>query len=167
MKDVIGFEGLYSVTSCGRIWSYKSNKFLKPNDNGCGYLQVTLYKDGKRYNRLVHRLVVEAYLDNSDNLPEVNHKDEVKSHNWINNLEYCDRKYNINFGTGIERGAEARSKALLNDPKHSHRIRCIETGEEFPSLMECQRKLGCSSGNLSEHLRGKRKHVNGYTFERI
>lgn len=157
MRDVIGFEGLYAVTSCGRVWSYRSNKFLKPQKDKDGYLFVALCVDGQHNPRRIHRIVAETYIPNPNNLPEVNHKDEIKDHNWINNLEWCDRKYNIRYGTGIKRSKEAIS----------HKVRCVETGEEFRSIMDCERKIGVNHGNLSQHLRGLRGCVNGLHFERI
>lgn len=160
MKDIAGYEGLYAITPYGEVWSYKRKRFLKPSTNTGGYFQVLLYKDGKRYCRFVHRLTAEAYLDNPENLPQVNHKDEVKTHNWISNLEWANAKYNNNFGTRNDRIA----KAMINNPKRSHRIRCVETGEEFPSISECARNLGISQGNLSDHLHGRHKHVNGLHF---
>ena len=153
MRDIKGFEGIYAVTSCGRVWSYRKNKFLKPGDNGKGYLFVGLCKNGKRYQILVHRLVSEAYIPNPNNLSEVNHKDEIKSHNWINNLEWCDHKYNINYGTLIE--------------KISTKIQCVETKEVFDSLTDCERKTGCYEGSISHHLKGRRENVNGLHFIKI
>lgn len=158
MKDIRGFEGLYAVTSCGRVWSYRRKKFLKPHTYSNGYLYVDLSKNGKHNLRRVHRLVAEAYIPNPDNLPQVNHKDEIKTHNWINNLEWCDAKYNVNYGTGIDRSTKKRSM----------KIRCVETGEEFASMMDCMRKTGISQGNISMHLRGiKYKSILGLHFERV
>ena len=103
MKDVVGYEGLYAVTSCGKVWSYRNEKFLKPRDNGNGYLFVNLYKNGGYKPKQIHRLVAEAYIPNPDNLPQVNHKDENKANNCLQNLEWCDAKYNSNYGTRNEK----------------------------------------------------------------
>lgn len=75
MRDIKGYEGLYAATSCGRIFSYRAKKFLKPRITKKGYCRVLLYKDGKGKDFYIHRLVAEAYLDNPENLPQVNHKD--------------------------------------------------------------------------------------------
>lgn len=158
MKDVKGYEGLYGITSCGRVWSYRRKKFLKPCDSGNGYLYVGLHKDGEVKNMFIHRLVGEAYIENPNNLPEINHIDEIKSHNWINNLEWCDSTYNNNYGTRTEKAAK----------KLSMKIKCVETNEVFDSLMDCERKTGCSHGDISCHLRGiKCKQVKGLHFIKI
>ena len=160
MKDTKGFEGLYAVTSCGRIWSYKRSRFLQTTPNRQGYLYVHLYKDGKSYHKRVHRLIAEAYIPNLNNLPEVNHKDEIKDHNWINNLEWCTKEYNIRYGTGIERANEKRIRC---------KIRCVETGEVFNSITECSKTIGYQASHIIEHLNGNksRKHILGMHFERI
>lgn len=97
MKDIKGYEGLYAATSCGKIYSYRAKKFLKPRKDRGGYLLINLYKDSKMKTYTIHRLITETYLPNPDNLPEVNHKDEDKSNNALSNLEWCTREYNINY----------------------------------------------------------------------
>lgn len=83
MRDIPGYEGLYAATSCGKIYSYRAKKFLKPRITKKGYCRVLLYKDGKGKDFYIHRLVAEAYLDNPENLSQVNHKDEDKSNNSV------------------------------------------------------------------------------------
>ena len=95
MRDVKGYEGLYAVTSCGRVWSYRSKKFLKPKCDKDGYFQVNLSKNGKAKRFLIHRLVASAYLPNPDNLPEVDHIDNDKTHNYLNNLQWITHKDNV------------------------------------------------------------------------
>ena len=91
MKDIKSFEGKYAVTSCGKVWSYRSKKFLKPEKMKNGYLRVDLC--GKHY--FIHRLVAETYLSNPDNLPEVHHIDANKEHNYINNLQWMSKRDNL------------------------------------------------------------------------
>lgn len=83
MRDIPGYEELYAATSCGKIYSYKAKKFLKPGKTKDGYLFVILYKDGVHKCYRVHRLIAATYLPNPDNLPQVNHKDEDKSNNSV------------------------------------------------------------------------------------
>ena len=96
-KPIIGYENLYKINNYGEVLSLRSNKILKPNNNGIGYFIIQLCKNGKRKNYLIHRLVAEHFLDNPNNLAEVNHKDEDKSNNFVNNLEWCKHKYNMNY----------------------------------------------------------------------
>lgn len=102
MKDIEGYEGLYAITSCGKVWSYRHQKFLKTWSNGTPYWLVTLVKDGKKKNYRVHRLVARAYLCNPYSFKKVDHKDTDTSHNYLNNLRWvdnvvngCNRKNNI------------------------------------------------------------------------
>lgn len=158
MKDIKGFDGKYAITEDGRVWSYRYNKFFTPQIDGSGYYRVQLTKDGKHRNYRIHRLVAEAFIPNPQNLPEVNHLDEVKTNNNVYNLEWCDHSYNINYGTRLDR----MSKTL------SHKVRCLETGEIFDSIRDCGSKLNIDTGDLSKHLRGlKCKKIKGLHFERI
>ena len=87
-KGIKGFEDKYRISSNGNCFSIKYNKIMSPHICNSGYYQINLYKDGKPIPKLIHRLVAEAFLDNPDNLPEVNHKDENKLNNAVSNLEY-------------------------------------------------------------------------------
>lgn len=163
MRDIKGFEGLYAVTSCGRVWSYRNNKFLKPGCTTSGYFQVVLCKDGKNYPKYVHRIVAETYIDNPNNLQQINHKDEIKYHNWINNLEWCTPKYNINYGTGHSRASYAQR--LSN--KRRIEIVCLETGIKYNSIRHCSLETGIARRSLQFCLSGKQKMAGGLHFERI
>jgi len=114
MKDIPGFEGIYAATEDGRIWSYpKKNplgygathegKFLSPGLVGRGYLQVNLLRsDGKYHTRLVHRLVALTFLPNPENLPQVEHKNDIKTDNRVENLEWSNNTRNMKHM--VERG---------------------------------------------------------------
>lgn len=120
-KEIEGFEGLYEVSNEGRVRGIdryvKSSKgklnhlkekelqqFLKN-----GYLAVRLCKDGKHKAHYVHRLVATAFIDNPDNLPQINHKNENRTDNRIENLEWCSVFYNINYGDRTEKAISTRS----------------------------------------------------------
>lgn len=103
MRDIKGYEGLYAITSCGRVWGYKRKAFLNPAKVGKGYLQVDLYKNGVRKKHYIHQLVAAAYLPNPNGLVEVNHLNENKEDNYINNLQWISHKDNINYGTCKQR----------------------------------------------------------------
>ena len=115
-KDVKGFEGFYQVSNLGRVRSLDriavsenrstqkikgAIKKVKVGKNG--YYMVMFYKDSKYKCAYVHRLVAQAFIPNPDNLPQVNHKDEIRTNNCVDNLEWCDSKYNNNYGTKIDR----------------------------------------------------------------
>ena len=110
MKDIKGYEGLYAITSCGKVWSYRNQCFRKPSIDKNGYYHILLWNKSSYKSVTLHRLVAEAYIPNPDNLPEVNHKNEDKAKNFMNNLEWCTRDYNINYGTQKERAANNRKK---------------------------------------------------------
>ena len=160
-KPVRNYEGLYEVSNMGRVKSlnYKrtgKERILKAGKSGNGYLQVNLYKDGNREQPLVHRLVATAFLDNTDNLPEVNHKDEDKTNNCVENLEYCSRLYNMNYGTGSKRSAEKRSKPVFSVDKKSGLIMWWE------SAKEAERCTGINNGNIINCCQGRQKSAGGH-----
>lgn len=87
---------------------------LKQYSDTNGYSYVSLCKDGKRVNRSVHRLVSQAFLPNPKSLPMVNHKDEIKTNNRVENLEWCDAKYNSSYGMGHKRNKHYYSQFSLD-----------------------------------------------------
>lgn len=102
-KDIPGYEGIYVVSNFGRIRNLVSGKFIKPSQKDDGYCRVCLSKNGCGKCINIHRLVAQVFIPNPDNLPQVNHKDEDKTNNVADNLEWCDAKYNINYGTSQQR----------------------------------------------------------------
>lgn len=115
-KDVIGYEGLYQVSSLGQIKSLSysggsKERILKQYTRPDGYLSVALTKDGKHMTKTVHRLVATAFLPNPNNLEMINHKDEVRSNNSVDNLEWCSRSYNQLYSLNIH----AERKQLFAD----------------------------------------------------
>ena len=160
-KDIEGYEGLYQISNKGRVKSLKNNKtkkekILKPI-NVKGYLKVDLYKNKTRKNLLVHRLVANAFLTNPHNLLEVNHKDENKQNNSVENLEWCTHKYNNNFGTRNERSRKAQSKKVYQYSKDGELISVWE------STSECQRN-GFDHGAVASCCRGERKSHKCYIW---
>ena len=118
-KSIPGYEGLYEVSSYGRVKSleisytrkngimdHKPEIILSPKNNGTGYFIVCLYKNKTHKYYLIHRLVAQIFIPNPDNLSDVNHKDEDKSNNRVDNLEWCDHKYNMNYNDVLKRRSQ-------------------------------------------------------------
>ena len=140
------------------------------------YFIIGLYKDGKCHQITIHRLVAQSFLDNTNNLPCVNHKDENPQNNfiWVNengsvdldksNLEWCDIAYNNNYGTRNERCA----KANINNPKRSKQINQYSLDgnfiRSFISAMKIQRELGYNQQDISQCCLGKRKTAYGFIW---
>lgn len=124
-RDIIGYEGLYQVSNLGRIRSVRRRLCNGKIRNGSnvaafpdafGYWRVKLHVGGIGKRFMVHRLVARAFVENPNNLPYVNHKDEDKSNNAACNLEWCDQRYNINYGTRTEKasGENTKNSKLTN-----------------------------------------------------
>ena len=161
-KDIEGYEGLYQVSNLGRVKSLNYNrtrkeKILKHGSDKKGYLYVNLCKEGKKRNYRVHRLVAETFIDNLENKPEVNHKDEDKTNNKVENLEWVTSKENSNYGTRNKRVAKSQSKPIYGiNVKTNEKI-------EFPSTMEAQRN-SFNQGNIVNCLKGRCKSHKGYKW---
>ena len=175
-KPVKNYEGYYEVSSYGRVKSLDriinysdgvkhlhKGRILKPYKDARenkGYLRVELKKDGIFKKFAIHRLVAQAFIQNPSNLPEVNHKDEVKTNNRVSNLEWCDGKYNVNYGTAIQRRAEKRSMSVLQIDKETNEIVA-----EYPSTMEAARQLNISQGNIWSVCNGTQKTYKGFKWQ--
>lgn len=163
MKDIKGYEHLYAITSCGKVWSYRLKRFLKQSLVG-PYLVVNLRdNNGNRKQFKVHRLVAQTYIPNPNNLPLVNHKNEIKTNNYINNLEWCNEKYNSNYGTRNEKN----SVSNRGNKKQSMSVKCIETGIIYASMREAERNTGISNASISACCLGKRETAGGYHWEKV
>lgn len=127
-KPIDGYNGKYDVSDLGRV--RQGEKFVQQYKDRKGYMRVSLYKDKKCRNLKVHRLVALAFILNPDNLPMVNHKDEVKDNNRVDNLEWCDNKYNCNYGTVKERLRVLRKKnAVIGTDKDGNEYRFVSIQE--------------------------------------
>ena len=164
--DIEGFEGLYQISNLGEVKSLITNIILKPSLKYNGYQQVTLYKDHEMKYCLIHRLVANAFLNNYENYPQVNHIDENKANNCVWNLEWCSAKYNTNYGTGMTRQLnKRRGKFTLGNNKRALKCRCIETGVEYNCIKEASIQTGINEGNISRCCKGTRKTAGGYHWE--
>lgn len=153
MKDISNYEGLYAVTSCGKVWSYRRKKFLSLCHDSSGYLTVNLSVGGNVKTYYVHRLVAEAYIPNPEGKPQVDHIDEVKDHDWVGNLQWTTP------GENSRRSNVGRKRTWSSTAKP---IYCVELDRVFKSQSEACRELGLSHAPLNYALHGKRNTCGGY-----
>ena len=164
-RDIEGYSGLYQVSNLGNVRSLIRNRVLKPAKTRCGYLNVILCNGEKKTHHLIHRLVAAAFIPNPTNLPQVNHKDECKTNNMVDNLEWCSGDYNSNYGTRNERVGKANAIVLINNPLKSKAVLCVETGVIYPSSAEVYRLFGFSQSHIRECCNGKRKSAYKYHWK--
>lgn len=151
ISEIEGFEEFtgYGITSCGRVWSFKTNKFLTSYRNKKGYLKVRISTSRtNQKNVYIHRLVALAYIPNPDGLDTVDHIDEDKNHNYVNNLRWLSR-------------GENKSRSW------SKPIKCIETNEIFKSLAEAEEKTGINRSLICRVCRGERNSTHSLHFEYV
>ena len=190
-RPIKGYETYYEVSSYGRVRSLDrmvtysdgrkhlwKGRILKPIKVRNGYSQIFLSKSGKVKQVLIHRLVAEAFIPNTDNLPFINHKDEIKTNNRLflkkdgsvdldkSNLEWCTRSYNVNYGTAIQRIREKQ----LNSPKFSKSVLQLDINTEqiiakYPSAREAARQLNINSSCISMCCNGKLKTYKGFKWQ--
>ena len=144
MQDIKGFENRYAITRDGRVWSYRSNKFLKPHLNRNGYYTVEL--GSKVYK--IHRLLAETFIPNPNQYPVVHHRDENPKNNSLDNLEWVSHQYNVAISNGV-------------------RILCVETNKTYISVNDCARDMNLRASHISSCLAGRLKSHGGYHFNKI
>ncbi len=185
-KDIHGYEGLYQVSNLGRVkslprgkqWPYRQthNNIRKPKLNKNGYLCVNLSKENNVQWFNVHRLVAMTFLPNPDNLPFVNHKDETRTNNCIENLEWCTHEYNCAYGTARERQRKSRAanpkdkavRRIVGD-KLSIAVNMLSPNgafiKSFKSITEASDSMGIDKGAIIAWCKGKRTKSRKYRFE--
>ena len=151
-KNIAGFNNQYQINTEGQIKNSK-DKILSQSISNSGYYRVHLCKDGKAKWYAVHKLVAQTFIPNPLHLPEVNHKDENKLNNNVDNLEWCNSKYNTNYGARNKR----ISKTKTNNTYNTKQVLCVETGIIYPSIMEAQRQTGIFNTAIGKECKGERK----------
>lgn len=173
-RDIKGYEGLYQVSSNGVIRSLDrylpmpnggeklvKEKILKPNKINSGYLCVGLSKNGKTKNYLIHRLVGEHFIDNSNNLPQIDHINTDKTDNRVCNLKWVTSKGNMNNPLTIDKINiinKKSSKPIIQFSKDGEFIR------KWNSVMDAQRELGIDNSSIIRCCKGKQKTAGGYIW---
>lgn len=164
-KPIPEFNGRYEVSNLGRIKSFtrkKEGEIINGSPDGKGYIMVKLYY-GSQKNKMckVHRLVAEAFIENPNNYPQVNHKDEDKTNNCVDNLEWCTNEYNINYGTGRMR-ASLSNRCCSTTSKKIYSVDDDGNITYYDSIGEAERQIGGSHSNIIGALKkNKRKKAYG------
>lgn len=177
-KTVKGYENLYEISSCGNVKSLNyrhtgREQVLRPGVDTWGYYLVCLCKDGKSKTLRVNRLVAIAFdlpiPEHLRHIPleklEVNHKNEIKTDNRLENLEWCTTKYNCNYGTRNNRIFEKTTNGKLSKPVLQIDKTTNEVLAEFPSMAEVHRQLGFDQSNICNCCLGKRKQAYGFIWK--
>jgi len=172
-KSIEGFEELYEVSNFGRVKSLEKlgsvyagkgkprKKFIIKEKLIEGWVQeyqvIELRKNGKGHSKKVHRLVAEAFIPNTYGKPQVNHIDENKLNNRLNNLEWVTAEENVNHGTALVRRIKSQSKPILATKE--------DTKIYFKSIKEASDYLKVNRSCISHSLAGRAKKIKGFTFE--
>lgn len=168
-KDIPGYENMYQASTLGRIrsvtrWVRASNKYLKQGvirklkKDTKGYFQVGLSKNGIEKKKKVHRLIAMTFIPNPNSYPQVNHKDEDKENNRVENLEWCDNYYNCHYGTVIERRKNSQGKEIEKYDLNGNFI------EKYSSITEAEKKNGVVIP-MSDIRKGIQKTAGGYIWK--
>lgn len=179
-KDIPGYEGYYQVSNMGRVKSFnyrntKKTSILKQSINQDGYLRLTLKKDYKSKGFLVHRLVGFAFIPNPENKETINHKNEIKTDNRVENLEWMTRAENNNYGTHNERvHKKCREKnvyligALASKEVRKRNILQFDLRHNFIREYDCiedVKKYKFDPAHVCKCAQGQRKTHGGYIWK--
>ena len=173
-KDIKGYEGLYQVSSLGRFRSMSysrvmsngverryEEKLLTPYESTDGYLLVNLSNGKTRTSYKAHRLVAEAFVKNTLNLPLVNHRNENKQDNRAENLEWCTNRYNLKYGTTQKRRVEKIGWKVRQFKLDGTYIRT------YVSMRAAARLLKIPMSGIYDNCNGKTKSYKGYIFKKV
>ena len=155
-KPIPGYEDRYEISNLGNVASLcyargSNRRILKQSINTWGYSQVTLSKDKTKTNRVIHRLVAEAFIENPNNYKQINHIDENKGNNRADNLEWCDSKYNVNYGERTTKASNSMKRPVIATLSDG-------TEEHYDSIKDASIILGISHSNISNAIHKTNRH---------
>lgn len=158
-RTIEGFEN-YEVSDFGRVRNAETGCIRKLHKNRYGYAAVALCSHGKAKSKQVHQLVARAFVENKGGYTEVNHIDENKTNNKASNLEWCSRKYNVNYGAARAKQAKSKSRPVVQY------LDGVEVAR-YESIKAATQAIGCGAGSICQCCRKnpRYKHVHGFTFE--
>ena len=136
-KDIEGTNGKYQISNLGRVYNTERNRFLKGGISLAGYMRVVLTIDGKKYYKNIHRLVAEAFIPNPDNLPFINHINEEKTDNSIENLEWCTQEHNNTWGSKASRILQYDTQGNFIKEYQSRIFAAREVGVSADAITQC------------------------------
>ena len=167
-KAIPGYEGIYEVSSKGQVRSLNYRHTGKPGilkvRDDKGYLTIGLNHNGKRHDYRIHRLVAEAFIPNPNNLPQINHKDENKYNNCVNNLEWCTAQYNVNYGTARERQRQKMMIPVYGTNINNGTIIRFEGMVEACKYLKSIGFTTANTTNICNCCKGSQKSAYGYTW---
>lgn len=174
-KDVTGYEGIYKVSNLGRVKRLKRRfddgrksimreRILLASKDKDGYFSVALSKNGKSTTMRLHRVVLSAFVPNVNNLPMVNHINEIRDDNRLENLEWCDAKYNNSYGKAIEKRKVAQQRYYNKSIKvHQYTLRGKYV-KGFHSIVEASMETGISKTDIQYALKGKMSRAGNFQW---
>ena len=166
-RDVVGYEGMYKVSNKGRVASSRKGelRLMHPYISQFGYYRVVLKTRPTCKHILVHRLVAEAFIPNPLGLEFINHKDEVRTNNLVENLEWCTKGYNNTYGTALEKAHATRVKHGVTTIVVVYSL----SGEHlarYDSMYDAAKSEGCSYGAVESCVKGRHNIANGKIYLR-